>query len=75
MHKFGVILPKSVDQAYKIDTQNGNILWNNTIAKDTTDVKATFKALEDGEDLPIGYAYLLCHMIFDVKTEDFRQKA
>ena len=39
-----------------------------------TDVKGVFKSLEDGEDVKIGYAYVCCHMIFDVKMENFRQK-
>ena len=39
-----------------------------------TYVKVDFKALEDGEDVPIGYAYIRCHMIFDVKIEDFPRK-
>ena len=72
---FGVRLPKSADEAYKLDTENGNVLWNNAISKEMTDVKVMFKSLEDGEDIPIGYAYVLCHMIFDVKMEDFRRKA
>ena len=38
------------------------------------DVKVTFKALEDCEDVPIGYAYVNCHMIFDVKMEHFWRK-
>ena len=37
--------------------------------------KVAFKALEDGDDAPIGYAYVRCHMIFDVKIEYFCQKA
>ena len=36
--------------------------------------KVAFKALEDGDDAPIGYAYVRCHMIFDVKIEGFCQK-
>ena len=67
MHKFGVILPKSVDEDYNIDADNGNVLWNNSIAKGITDVKVAFKAFEDGEDVPIGYSYVRCHMIFRIK--------
>ena len=40
-----------------------------------TDVKVAVKALYDGEDMPIGYAYFLCHVIFDVRMEGFLRKA
>ena len=74
-HKFGVRLPKSVDKAYNIDAQNFSVLWNNSIAKQMTVVKISFKFLSDGEDVPIVYAYVHCHIIFDVKMENFCRKA
>ena len=33
------------------------------------------KLLEDGENIPIGYSFVRCHIIFDVKMEDFSSKA
>ena len=74
-HKFGLRLPKIVDESYNIDAENGNVLYINAISKEMTGVKVAFKALDDGEDVPIGYAYVRCHIIFDVKMEDFRQKS
>ena len=67
--------PRVWTKLYKIDAENGNVLWNNAIAKDMNNVKVAFKVLEDGEEVPIGYDYVFCHMIFDVKTEDFYHKA
>ena len=37
-------------------------------------VKAAFKALQDCEDVPIGYVYVCFYMICDVKMENFYQK-
>ena len=74
-HKFCFRLPKSVDKAYKIDVDNGNFLWTDAIVKDMTDSKVTFKSLEEGWDVPIGYAYVYCCMTFDVKMDDFPRKA
>ena len=71
-HKFVIEVPKSVAQAYTLDKKNGNNLWENAIAKDMKDVRPTFKKLEDGEIVPIGYQRVNCHMIFDIKTEDLR---
>ena len=38
------------------------------------DLKADFKALDYVANTLIGYAYVRCRMIFDVKMEDFLQK-
>ena len=74
-HKFGVELPKSVAEAYALDKKNGNTLWADSIAKEMKDVRPAFKIMEDGKQVPIGYQRVNCHMIFDVKMEDFRRKA
>ena len=34
-----------------------------------------FEVLPDGKLVPIGHQFVLCHMVFDVKMEDFRYKA
>ena len=38
-------------------------------------VSTAFKKLESGEIVPIGYQWVNCHMIFDVKVEYFRRKS
>ena len=37
-------------------------------------VKVAFKFLEPGERVPVGYKWIRCHLIFDVKM-DFTRKA
>jgi hypothetical protein len=39
------------------------------------DVCIAFKILLDGQSAPIGYQKIPCHMIFDIKMEDFQCKA
>ena len=34
-----------------------------------------FEVLPDGTSAPIGYQVVQCHMVFDIKMEDFRHKA
>ena len=34
-----------------------------------------FQIAVDGKVIPIGYQQIRCHMIFDIKQEDFRCKA
>ncbi len=74
-HKFGIELPKTVKEAFELDKKNGNTLWANAIAKEMWDVRVPFSVLPDGQSEPIGYQKIPCHMIFDIKMEDFRCKA
>ena len=73
--KFGIEVPKDVTEAYKLDEKNGNTFWADAIAKEMKDVRVAFDILPDGEQVPKGYQHIRCHMIFDVKMEDFRRKA
>jgi len=74
-HKLGIEVPKTVREALDIDRRNGNTLWADAIAKEMKDVRVAFKLLLDGQSAPIGYQKITCHMIFDIKMEDFRRKA
>ena len=73
-HKFGIELPKSVAQAYALDENNGNILWEDSIDKKIKDVSPAFSKLDHGDIVPIGYQVVNCPMIFDVKMEYFHLK-
>ena len=48
-------MPKSVSQAYALDGNNGNTLWEYDIAKEMKDVSSAFGKLDNGEIVPIGY--------------------
>ena len=74
-HKFGIEVPKTVEEAYALDKKNGDTKWADAIAKEMKDVKVAFNILPNGEVAPKGYQHIRCHMIFDVKMEDFRRKA
>jgi hypothetical protein len=74
-HKFGIEVPKTVKEALALDRKNDNTLWADAIAKEMKEVCIAFNILPDGHSVPIGYQKIPCHMIFDVKLEDFRQKA
>ena len=73
--KFGIELPKTAADAYALDKKNKNTLWADAIAKEMKNVKVAFQILSNGEVVPHGYTQIRCHMIFDVKMEDFRRKA
>jgi hypothetical protein len=73
--KFGIKVPTSVDRALEIDRHNGNTPWADAIAKEMKDVCIAFKCLNPCERAPFDYKWIKCHMIFDIKIEDFRRKA
>jgi hypothetical protein len=73
--KYGIKLPRNMKEARILDEQNGNTLWQDAIAKELANVGIAFKVLGDNDDIPRGYQFVKCHMIFDVKMEDFRRKA
>ncbi len=70
-HKFGIEVPKTVKEALALDRKNDNTFWADAIAKEMKEVRIAFNILPDGRSAPIGYQKIACHMIFDVKIEDF----
>ena len=76
-HKFGIRIPKSVEEAKKFDEINGNTLWWDAICKEMKNVRVAFDVFEGKEEaIPLGYQKVNCHIIFNVKMgENFRRKA
>ncbi len=74
-HKFGIEVPKMVRDAHDLNRHNGNVFWTDAIAKEMKEVRKAFEIIPDDKAVPIGYQKIPCHMIFDVKMEDFKCKA
>jgi hypothetical protein len=75
-HKFGIQVPMSWDDCARLDTDNGNTLWQDIVRKDMKNVRIAFKIVNGDEAIPPTYQDIHCHiMIFDFKMEDFRRKA
>ena len=76
-HKFGIRIPKTVEDAKAEDARNGNTLWWDAICKEMRNVRIAFEVFEGTKnDIPPGYQQIRCHMIFDIKMgENFRRKA
>jgi Reverse transcriptase (RNA-dependent DNA polymerase) len=82
-HKFGIRLPKSVDEALRIDVENGNTLWRDAIEKEMAKAKISYTAVDGATPQDVrsnkcdalrGHQEIKCHIIFDVKM-DFTRKA
>ena len=82
-HKFGIRVPKSVDEALSIDKENRNTLWYTAIQKEMKNFCVAFGAWEEGSlddssrgQKLVGYQEIHCHMIFDIKMDGrFTRKA
>ena len=74
-HKFGIDMPKTVKEATKLYAKNGDTKWMYAISKEMKNVRVAFDILKDEDRVPIGHKQINCHLIFDVKMEDFRRKA
>ena len=53
--KFGIRVPKTVNEAMRLDKENGNHLWRDGITKEIDGVIIAFKLLDDGEKPPPTY--------------------
>ena len=67
-------MPKTVKEAAELDKKNGDTNWMDEIAKEMTNVRVAFDILKDGDRAPIGHKQINCHLIFDIKMEDFMCK-
>jgi hypothetical protein len=65
-HKFGILLPKTVAEALRIDRETGTNYGQTAIEKEMGTIDCAFHFPEDGK-APVGYQKIDCHMIFDVK--------
>jgi hypothetical protein len=82
-HKFGVKMPKSVNDALQMDQENGNDMWEQAIKKEMGKAKVAYEPNKGGfttqeiqenkPDTMIGYQDIKFHIIFDVKM-DFSRK-
>ena len=72
--KFGLKVPKTVDEALRIDKENGNDLWDRAIKKELKNVLIAFQLLEENDPIPVGSKKIPYHIIFDIKF-DLTRKA
>jgi Reverse transcriptase (RNA-dependent DNA polymerase) len=82
-HKFGIRLPKSVEEALEIDRNTNTDFWRKAINKEMAKVKIAWQVNEkyapqqirEGKAPEfIGFQEIGCHIVFDIKM-DFTRKA
>ena len=67
--KYGHEVPSTVSEAYNLDKKHNNTRWRDAIAKEMKNVRVAFKILEKNENIPPGFEFVPCHMVFDVKMD------
>ena len=72
--KYGIQLPKTVEEALAIDRETGTDFWAKAIAKEMGAVAKAFQILDSDALDPAGYTKIKVHMVFDIKP-DFTRKA
>jgi hypothetical protein len=74
-HKFGIEVPKTWDDCVRLDNENGNTLWQDAVRKEMSKVRIAFHVLDDDDSPPPTFQEIRCHLVFDVKMENFQRKA
>ena len=75
-HKYGIRIPKSIQEAIEIDRENGNTLWMDAVRQEMKNVRVAFEEHEGDPNQLVGYTQITGHIVFDVKLgENFRRKA
>ena len=72
--KFGIELPKTVARALEIDKETGTTFWRDALEKEMKTVFIAFEIQPEGSKQPVGYKYMPCHMVFDVKAGTLQRK-
>ena len=66
-HKYGVLIPTSIREAFEIDKANGNTFWRDALEKEMKNLRIAFDILEKQQDIPPGYIKTSGHLVFDVR--------
>mmetsp|Transcript_10819 Transcript_10819/g.15256 ORF Transcript_10819/g.15256 Transcript_10819/m.15256 type:complete len:380 (+) Transcript_10819:2561-3700(+) len=73
-HKYGVEVPRTMNEAMEIDRKNQNRYWQNAIDKEMANVAVAFDILPSDKKAQPGWSKSSGHLVFDVKM-DFTRKA
>ena len=64
-------MPKTVEEALKLDKENGNTLWYDAITKEMKNVRIAFEEWKGKEnEISPRYHNIKCHIIFKIKLSE-----
>ena len=61
-----------MEEALRLDRENGNHYWHDAIAKEISAVHVAFEVLSDGASPRPTYQFIKCHLVFDIKMDSFQ---
>ncbi len=69
-YKFGVRLPRSVEEAKRLDAENGNTFWQDAMDLELQQLfdYCTFRSIGKNASVPNGYQRIPVRMVFEVKN-------
>jgi hypothetical protein len=67
--KYGIQVPRSIEEAYQLDQESGTDFWHQGILREMKNNVVAFKFLEDGNSIPGGSMQIPCHTVFNVKVD------
>ena len=73
-HNYGVEIPTFIEHDIRLDTINGNQLWQEALDKGMQNLSVAFEILPTGAPVPVVWKKLYGQIIWDVNM-DFTQKA
>jgi hypothetical protein len=65
----------NIQEAYAIEEENGDHRWAESIQREMNNMRVAIKSLKDGIEIPPGYQFMKCHLIFDIKFDGFKFKS
>ena len=75
-HKYGIRIPKSIQEAIEIDRDNGNTFWMDAVRLEMNNVRVAFEEFDGDPTTLVGYTQITGHLVFDIKLgENFKRKA
>jgi hypothetical protein len=75
-HKYGIRVPRSINEAKEIDIKNVDNRWMDAVRLEMENVRVTFEIYNGDTNDFVGYQKISGHLVFDVKLgENFHQKA
>jgi hypothetical protein len=74
-HKFGIELPNTIEEALHVDKRTNTTYWRDAIAKEMKNVSIAFDILEGDRKVRIGFQFVKCHFVFDIKLGALIRKA
>jgi hypothetical protein len=74
-YKYGFEVPKTYEQALRLDKRNGNTLWGTVLELTQIDDYVTF--IDKGHHIkvkaPVGYKKIRVHLVYDVNHDSIHK--